>query len=332
MQDEFIRNIRASLSKDSSIIEEISAILKIGYDAAYRRVNNKTNLTLEETVVLAKHFKISLNSLYNVGEQNTLLAEKSPEIKDAKDLENYFRRSMQSIAPLISMKSASIIYSAKDIPIFYTLADTLISKYKFYVWLKFLNDDGSMSKISFEKFIETVPKTLIESAKELSDRYNYLNVTEFWNDNTINGTLQQILYYFKTGLLSQKLALLICEDLKNIVDHVEQQTIKQVILNSKNNATYHLYKSDLVTMSNIVMIKTQHQKMFFSPFTVLTYLKVQDPITCNEMDYFFEKQKQNSKLLVSAGEKDRTQFFNRMLQKIEMVVNRINLNQDLLML
>lgn len=75
MQYIFIKNIKSSLSKDRSIIDEISSILQIGYDAAYRRVNCKTKLTLEETVVLARHFKISLNSLYTVGEQNKILAD-----------------------------------------------------------------------------------------------------------------------------------------------------------------------------------------------------------------------------------------------------------------
>ncbi len=330
MQELFIEYIQGQLGEKQSIIDEIGGILNLSYDAAYRRVTSRTSLSLEEAVVLAKHFKISLNKLYEVGEQNTLLAEKSPAIRDVFGLENYFNTSFKSIEPLIKLKSASIIYSAKDIPIFYTLTDTFITKYKFYVWLKFLNEDGSMSRTSFEEFIETIPASLIKSAVNLADRYNYINITEFWNDNTINGTLQQIFYYFETGLLSKKYALLICNDLNDIVNHVEQQTIDQTILNSKSNATYHLYKSDLLTMSNTVMVKTQYHKMFFNPFTVLTYLKIQHPPTCNEMDRFFEKQMKNSKLLVNAGEKDRALFFNKMRQKINTIIERININNDLI--
>ncbi len=330
MQQQFIKHLRSLLPQNRSVIDEIAAVLDISYDAAYRRVNNKTNLSLSEAVQLAKHFKLSLNKLYEVGAQNTMLAEKSPTIKNVVDLENYFRTSLKSIEPLVKLKSASIIYSAKDIPIFYTLRDTLITKYKFYVWLKFLNEDGTMSKVSFEEFMDTIPPSLIQVGLDLSDRYDYINITEFWNDNTINGTLQQIFYYFESGLVSKENALLICEDLKDIVHHVEQQTIKQTILNSKNNATYNLYKSDLLTMSNTVLIKTQYQKMFFTPFTVLTYLKVEHPSTCEEMNRFFEKQMKNSKLLVNAGEKDRTLFFNRMQQKINTVIERININQDLM--
>ena len=226
------------------------------------------------------------------------------------------------------MKSASITYSAKDIPLFYTLTDSFLTRYKIYVWLKFLNEDGSMAKTTFEDFIKHIPTSLLESAFALGETYNYISITEFWNDNTINGTLQQILYYFETGLLSKELALNICKDLSYIVDHVERQTINQTIINSKNNAAYKLYKSDLLTMSNTIMVKTNHQKVFFTPFTVLTYFKIQHGQTCEEMDRFFQKQMLNSKLLVNAGERDRSLFFNKMHQKIKSVIERINADND----
>ena len=330
MQDKFMKRIKQLIPEERSVIDEIAAILNMSYDAAYRRSTNKATLSLAEAVKLAKHFKISLNKLYEVGEQNTLLAEKSPTIIDTASLENYFKASLKNMAPLTKLKDVSIIYSAKDIPIFYTLQDSLITKYKCYVWLKFLNEDGSMSKVSFEEFLETIPESLLEHARKLSVAYKNINITEFWNDNTINGTLQQIFYYFESGLVSKKIALLICDDIAAIIDHVEQQTIQQTIIKSNNNATYHLYKSDLLTMSNTMMIKTQHQKVFFTPFTVLSYLKIEHSPTCEDLSRFFEKQKKNSKLLVNAGEKDRALFFNMLQQKVKTVKKRITLNQDLM--
>lgn len=330
MQDIFIKSIRARLPENQSVIDEVAGILNLSYDAAYRRVNSKTALSLEEAVTLAKHFKLSLNRLFEVGEQGTLLAEKSPIIRDTAGLEQYFKVSLQSIQPLISMKSASITYSAKDIPIFYTLSDTYITKYKCYVWLKFLNEDGTMAKTSFEDFLKSVPNSLINAANAVAEAYQNINIIEFWNDNTINGSLQQIFYYFESNLLSKEMAILICQDIKNIISHVEQQTINQTILNSKSDSSYQLYKSDLLTMSNTVMVKAKGQKMFLTPFTVLSYFKIAHPQTCDQMDRFFEKQMKNSKLLVNAGEKDRSQFFNKMHQKVDTVIDRLNINQDLM--
>ncbi len=329
MQENFINYLKSKTLDNTSLTDVIATVLDINYDAAYRRVTSKTSLSLEEGVLLAKHFRISLNKLYEVGEQNTVLIDTSVQIKDEEGLEEYFKTSLENLLPVARLKSASILYSAKDIPLFYTLKDSYLTRYKIYVWLKLINEGMAENKTSFDDFIKTIPKSLLESAYKLGETYNYIDITEFWNDNTINGTLQQIMYFFESGLLSRELALLICNDLEDVVNHVEKQTIQQSIIGSKNKSTYNLYKSDLLTMSNTIMVKTAHHKVFFTPFTVLSYFKVEHQGTCNLMDEFFKKQMMNSKLLVNAGEKDRTLFFNKMHRKINILRERINLEQEL---
>lgn len=326
MQSVFINHLKEKASSKTSFVEEVATILDIGYDAAYRRINQKTNLSLEEAVKLAKHYKISLNQLFEVGSQNTIITEKSPIIENESQLESYFTKSIENLIPLTKLKSASILYSAKDIPLFYTLKDSFITRYKIYVWLKLSNKEMTKNKISFDEFVKTIPDSLLEKAFELGQTYNFINITEFWNDNTINGTLEQITYFYESQLLSKELALNICDDLTDIVNHIEEQTIKQSILNSKNNASYNLYKSDLLTMSNIILVKTNYRKAFFVPYTVLEYLKVEHQPTCDVMDEFFKKQMTNSKLLVHSGEKDRTLFFNKMLRKIEKLRSQISIS------
>lgn len=328
MQKKIFTTIKSVIGENSSIIDEVASTLDIGYDAAYRRVNLKTNLTLEESVKLAKHFNLSLNKLYEVGSQNTILVEKSPIIVNENHLESYFKRSIENLVPLTKLKSASILYSAKDIPLFYTLKDSFITRYKIYVWLKLTNKEMTKNKVSFDDFIKSIPKSLLEYAFELGKTYNFINITEFWNNNTINGTLQQITYFYESQLLSKHLALKICDDLEEIIHHVEKQTIQQSIINSKNNASYNLYKSDLLTMSNIIMVKTTHKKAFFVPYTVLEYLKIEHQNTCDIMDDFFERQMTNSKLLVHSGEKDRTLFFNKMHQKINKLREKITIDES----
>jgi len=328
MQELLFKEIQQLIAQNASLADEVASVLDIGYDAAYRRLNNKTSLSLIEGVQLAKHYGISLNRLFEVGSQHTILAERSPKISEEEHLESYFRKSIENLVPLTKIKSASVIYSAKDIPLFYTLKDSYITRYKIYVWLKIANKEMTRNKISFDDFIEKIPPSLLEAAFELGRTYNFINIVEFWNDNTINGTLEQITYFYESQLVSKKLALNICDDLEEIIHHVEQQTIQQSIINSQNNASYNLYKSDLLTMSNILMVKTPHKKVFFVPYTVLEYLKIEHKGTCDTMDEFFEKQMTNSKLLVHSGEKDRTLFFNNMQRKVKRLKERILLDDS----
>lgn len=329
MQEKFIQYLKKKSQNNASFVDEIADVLDIGYDAAYRRINSKTSLTLEESVKLAKHYKISLNKLFEVGSTNTIVTDLSPPIHDAMGLEMWLKQSINNIIALKKIKNAEFIYSSKDIPLFHTLTDSLLTRYKMYVWLKDLNTQMAKSKISFDDWIQTIPESLLNSAFELGEIYKHTNITELWSDNTVNGSLQQVLYYFEAGLVSKDLALRICDDIHQVINHVEKQTIDQCIGGQDNNNTFMLYKCDLHMLTNTIMVITPFGKMFFVPFTVLSYFKIEDKETCDMMHEFLQKQMSNSKLLATSGERDRTLFFKKIHQKISITKERINMDDKM---
>jgi len=327
MQEQFIKYLKAKAKDNTSFIEEVAFVLDIGYDAAYRRVNLKTSLSLEESVILARHYNLSLNKLFEIGSKSTIVVDLSPPFHNIEGLEEYFRQSNRNIESLVKLKSASISYSAKDIPFFHTLKDTYLTHYKIFVWLKDVDTEMAKSKITFKEFRKQIPDSLLDIVYTLGDVYNYISITELWNDYTIIGTLQQVLYYYESRLLDKESALLICDDIEKVINHTETQTINQSLIGSNNGATYNLYKTDLHTLNNTIMVQTAQQRIFFQPFTVLTYFKIEHKPTCDLMYDFFEKQKKNSKLLVNAGEKDRSLFFHKMHQKINKLRMRIEIDE-----
>jgi len=108
MQEQFIKYLKAKSKDNTSFIEEVAFVLDIGYDAAYRRVNLKTNLSLEESVILARHYNVSLNKLYEVGSKSSIVVDLSPHFHNVEGLEQYFRQSHKNIESLVKLKSASI--------------------------------------------------------------------------------------------------------------------------------------------------------------------------------------------------------------------------------
>ena len=329
MQEQFIKEIKSRIQDHNSFVQEVASILDIGYDAAYRRVNQKSNLSLEEVITLARHYNISLNKLFEVGSQYTIITELSPRPSDEKGLELWFKQSLKNVAPLTKVKNAEIIWSGKDISLLRTLKDSYLTRYKMYVWLKDLNTEMAKSKISFDDWVKTIPKSLLDSAFQLSEIYEHINIIELWNDNTVNGTLQQILYYYEAGLVSKEMALKICDDVQDLVDQIEKQTIDQSLNSPQNGKFFKLYKCDLHTLTNTVMIVTPFKKLFFSPFTVLSYFKVEHDETCEMMHAFLTKQMAISKLLATAGERDRIIFFKTIGQKILITKERIQLDEKM---
>ncbi len=329
MQERFISYLKSKVPDNTSFVDDIASVLDIGYDAAYRRINLKTSLSLEESVKLARHYKISLNNLFEVGNSNSILTEISQKPHNEQALELWFKQSLQNALPLTKVKDAVIIWSGKDLSLFRSLTDSYLTRYKMYVWLKDLNVEMAKNKISFDDWMETIPSSLIQSAVDLGNIYKYINITELWSDNSINGTLQQVLYYFEAGLVSKDIALRICDDIDEVINNIETETIQQSINDQENEKFFHLYKHDLHNLTNAVMIITPLQKIFFYPFTVLSYFKVEHEDTCNMMYEFLQKQMSNSKLLATSGERDRIIFFKTIHQKISITKERINMEEKM---
>lgn len=329
MQEQFISYLKAKSQDNTSFVDEIASVLDVGYDAAYRRINLKTSLSLEETVKLARHYKVSLNKLFEVGDTDSILAEISPRPNNEMGLELWFKQSLNNLVPLTKLKNTEIIWSGKDISLFRSLTDSYLTRYKMYVWLKDLNVEMVKSKISFDDWMKTIPDSLLQSAIELGNIYKHININELWNDITVNGSLQQILYYFEAGLISKDIALKICDDIHEVVNNIEKETIQQSINELDNEKFFHLYKHDLHTLTNTMMIVTPFQKVFFTPFTVLSYFKIDHKDTCDMMHEFLQRQMSNAKLMATSGERDRTIFFKTIHQKISIAKERINMDEKM---
>lgn len=317
-QDKLLKAIRHKLTANQSVIDEIAAALNISYDAAHRRVSQKSKFSIEEAVTLCRHYAISMDLLFTGNKK--VIVEKTSDIKTIEDMGLYFKESAEKLSIFLDYPDAKMYYSAKDIPLFHTIGGTLLSKFKLYVWINLLA--GTQNQDSFENF--TVNKSLMEHSMKLKAVYDQVEVNEIWNDTTINSSLQQIYYFFQSGLLSLASAQLLCEDLKKILQSAEDRCCN-------GGANYHLYYNELLILNNNVLLTAPQKQSLFVPYTMLGYFITNDSETCNNAFDFFRHQVRNSKSLNESGTRDRKVFFNRAHQKAEYYLQRMNseANMDL---
>ncbi|WP_291119277.1 hypothetical protein [Flavobacterium sp. UBA6135] len=309
-QEILLKIIRKKIAPNTSLIDTVAQVLQISYDAAHRRVSQKSKISIEEAVILCKQYEISLDTIYN--EENKVVVEKTKEISSFEDLALYFDFSASKLSSYLDTDS-TIYYSAKDIPLFYTIGGTLLSKFKLYVWQNLLLE--LEEQLSFEKF--TVQQSLLQASLTLKRVYETSEVHEIWNDTTINSTVQQVNYFFDSGLLSYENALMILEELKKELYKIEEKS-------SKNNSDYYLYYNELLILNNNVLFQNEHKKSLFVPYTLLGYFITNDIPTTENARLYFLHQVKNSKLLNSSGTRDRKMFFNKVFQKIDNHSKRIS--------
>lgn len=315
-QELFLKAIRKQLSA-TSLNDEIATVLNISYDAAHRRVSGKSKFSIEETVALANHYNISLDALFS--KKENVIIEKTIEITSLKEMLVYFKNSAIQIAELTKSRNSVLYYSAKDIPLFYFMEGTIMSKFKAYVWLSMLNQNQEKEK--FENFV--IDESFMEHIQKLKKIYENVKVIEIWNDTTINSSLQQISYFYEAGLLSFKNAMALFFDLKRILTVVKNKS-------NKVDSNYSLFYNELILLNNNMLIKSETKLTMFIPYTLLGYFITDHKESCENVHQFFNQQIANSKLLNQAGIRDQNLFFNRADRKIDYYIEKLNNQVDIL--
>jgi len=307
-QELLLREIRRKIG-DKSLNDEIANILNISYDAAHRRTSLKAKFSFEEALELAKYYQISLDQFMTSDHQ--ILVQKTSAVTETEDLQSFFQNNLSVFENLPLSDGITIYYSAKDIPFFYTLSDTLLSRFKVYVWMNLLN-----AKQVFVPFLQFSPPYFEADTQELKKKYEAQNVVELWNDMTVSSILQQISFYSDTGLLQKKEAHIILEELKELIEYIEQKT--------ENNPKFHLYENELMHLSNDIFFHHPQQSLFAIPTNMFGYILINDAKTCNETLNYFEHQIKNSKSLNTSGNRDRKIFFNRMYEQISRLQRHLS--------
>lgn len=302
-QELLIKAILSKIGSRDSLIVAISSALDISYDAAHRRISLKSRFTIEEAIQLAKYFGVSLD--YLLGDSDLVTVRKTKEITSSQDLSVYLDNSYAALKDYLKSPETTVFYSAKDIPLFYTIGNNMLSKFKLFVWLNILDFGGQGD--AFESFRFQAP--LLDVSKKLQEFYNSVQVHEIWNDTTVYSTLQQVLYFFQAGFLKRETALLLCGEIEELIRKLEQRC-------SSENDNYKLYYHDLLILNNNVLVSDDHRKSLFVPYTMLGYFITTERETCRNTLNFYQKQLNNSMLLNTAGTRDKKVFFNKIYQKI----------------
>ncbi len=300
-QELLLKEIRSKIG-NQSLNDELANVLNISYDAAHRRTSLKSKFSLEESLQLAKYYNISLDRFLEDGDN--LLVRKTKAVNKTEDLHSFFENTLDILSSISFSENSVIYYSAKDIPFFYTLSDTPLSRFKIYVWMNLLN-----SKQVFIPFQDFQPEPFNSKTNVLREIYEKQNVIELWNDMTISSILLQISFYFEIGLLQENVALEILEELNDLIHYIENKT--------ETSSRFQIYQNELVHLSNDIFISNGTQSTLAIPCNMFGYLLINDAKTCKETLNYFEHQIKNCKSLNTAGNRDRKLFFNRMYRQIE---------------
>ena len=319
-QDLLFQQIKHSLPDHLSFVDEISDLLNISYDSAYRRIRGEKPLPLNELQKLSSHYSISLDALFNLKTNNIVFrnARTGPNDMGIKD---WLRVILSDMHKIHEAKEKVIIYSAKDPPLFHYFQIPEIANFKIFFWQKTL--------LQFTEF-EDRQFSLAEYDHETQElgmqslaRYVKIPTIELWNYDTFIIAFSQMEYYWVSGLFEHKEDVFtLCDKFEIWLRHIEKQAELgfKFLYGSQPEGieeNFKLYLNEVVLNDNSIYIKMDDKYASYITDNVLSLLITTNPEFCKKKEKFLLGLCQKSSLISHVNAKERSRFFNRLVHRID---------------
>jgi hypothetical protein len=304
-----------------NLAAELSELLGVNTDAAYRRMRGTTALTFNEIQKICLRFNISFDSVINY--QGRLVPfQFNAMFKDRFSIIKYLSGIEQELKMLSSKgdDGDKVTMTAMDLPYFRQFGFKSLSRFKLFFWQRsVLNLDEFKTK----KFDAN---EALGEYEDITDRIyeNYHGVasTEIWAPETLDSTIKQVQYYLESGLFTDKQsALQICDDIDALLTKLEgeAQLGRKLIQTSDRtiSSPFEMYQSDIFLSNNCIQVLKDGRTYTYVSFNSFNSLMSFSPHFSAECNRWIEQIRLKSILLSEVSEKLRYQFFKSLREKLE---------------
>jgi len=322
IQQQFLDQIKERLDPNISFVDELAEDLNISSDSAYRRIRGETSLTLDEVRKLSTKYQISIDSLFDVGDDSVLFKYRGLD-KDKFDFHSYLSSIETDVKRLNSFPDKEMIYAAKDIPLFYYFPFPELTAFKLFFWSKIILQFPEYENKLFS--LEEISEELLQIGQRIWKIYLKIPSLEVWSMETINVTLKQVQFYSESGLFKEKRdAGILLDQISKLVDHVQKQAEKGYkfdlgadVDGPENN--FRLYYNEVTISDNAILFKMGDQYRANLPTNVLSILTTGNQEFCVQARQTIDNIIKNSTLISMYGAKDRNRYFQKLQAKIQEV-------------
>ena len=315
VQSRFFEHVRKQFPPHVSFADELSEILKISRDSAYRRIRGETILSLDEVKKLCEALKISLDAIMGPSPE---FASFRYSIVDNTRLSftNWLNTILNNLSMLQGRAQGELFYFAKDLPVFYYFNSPLLSSFKMFFWMNTVSNYDHDPNLKFKP--EDVPRDMTSLGKRIYDQYISLARTEIWSEETLNVTLRQIQFYFECGFLDNSaVAVALCDEYLCLLNQIRRWA-------GTADTRFELYKNDLLIADNTILFRMGAKRIVFIPYNTLNILSTTNEAFCKQTDEYLSSLIRKSEKISTTGEKQRHVFFNKIEEKIKATRNQFH--------
>lgn len=289
----------------------MSEVLDISVDIAYRRLNGKVPLTLDETVKLCQYAGLSLDDAIPLQEENVRFYRMS--FSDTVSVK-YLEELIALIKLQIRHCGTGLFGASANFPIGSLFSQPRLMAFKLY---HLENDKFSFANIK-PFSLNNLPsnyKACLHYFKELSEIYDKLDTNEFWCKATFSAFLGEIKNYKQLGLLSPEDEQILLEDFERLLCTFERFAAE----GKKNNmGNFYLYIVPYNITNSMYLSFSSENMISYMEMNLLDFAYTRNEKYCKKQQKWFEMLMNYSVCISKSNIKERKAFFKELLNALNV--------------
>ncbi len=323
IQSTFLDQVRRKLPPNHSFVDELAELLSVSRDSAYRRIRGETVLSLDEIRLLTDKYGISLDEFLSPSKERISFQLKANFVDGGKWLKSVI--DSLEIVTASPEKEKELIYDSKDLPIFHFFQYPRLAAFKIYFWMKTFSAE---TKFNLGKYdAKLLDKKLLTMGEKIWEKYSQIPSTEIVTYEFLNVTLRQIEYAHECGSFNNaQEAIDLCEDCSLLVNHLKHQAeigSKLTFGSKEPGGKFSLYLNEVLLGSNTILLSVGSRRIvFITPNNFNLLMTTHESFCQITVDHINNMINKSVLISVSAG-KERSKFFNRVSETIQIVKDRL---------
>jgi hypothetical protein len=300
------------------LADEVSDVLNVSSDSAYRRIRGEKGLTLKELSKLCRHFNISMDAVMNYQSGN-ILFRYTP--LDMSSMDNYYAY-MQALAALMESiakaKEKEIYFMAMDIPAPHFTPFLELTLFKIYTWFQSVNK----LHITYDKFVEQLDIPLLTGIYDkITHAYSQIPSTEIWTNHTIEPILHLLDYYPDLNCFEHKDTFsLLCTQLLHLVEDIEKLAEKEKKEYRRKEVFYRMFLSPLEIMNDFMVTKKDGVHLTSIKLYTINGIFTSDNYFCSEVEKWIKNSMAKSHSLSGNSTRESFRFFQKLKNDVNYLM------------
>lgn len=326
IQIKLFNRLRDLLPSHLSLVDEISEILNISSDSAYRRIRGEKPISLEEAEKLAIAYKISIDDL--MGDLSHSVTFKTSFLDEKEySFHNWLNDLLAFTMEVERRQEPEVIFILNELNIFHLLQFPELCAFKMYFWQKSNLDFSNHKDLKFSA--EDLDTEIFRLSGEIIKKFIRINTIEFTTEACLNSILKQVIYYSEAGYFkSRDDAVLLCAKLHELIDHQKMQAeceFKFMFGYAPIGTTgnLRLYHNDIILADNTVIIKSRESASTFITSNAINLMHTSNK-TFFDYNYRWGLSLLKKSVQISGtAEKERNRFFKVLHSQVDSAVAKL---------